>query len=84
MERSGCPYFSHKRLDPSARSLPNPSPLTTASTMLVSASAEPNLSGRPPVCSSVMAPISYSSMAAASVEPKVMGSMPCSLQIKLA
>ena len=54
----GRPYFSHSRLEPSPRSLPNPSPGAVISAALASASAEPKLSFTPPVTLSSMAPVS--------------------------
>jgi hypothetical protein len=78
MAISGWPYFSHRRFEPSPRTWPKPSYLPVFSAITVSAWALPKVSGMPSVSASVMTPISNSSMAAASVPPKEIGSMPCS------
>ncbi len=64
-------------------SLPNPSALPVSSATWHRASALPNVSSMPPVCSVVSTPIWKSSMAAATVAPKEIGSMACSLHSML-
>ena len=56
IESSGRPYFSQRRFEPRPRSRPKPSPLPASSAMRHSASALPQVSSTPPVCSLVMAP----------------------------
>ena len=84
MDSSGWPYFSHSRLEPRPKSLPKPSPVATWSAHHANASAEPNFNSMPPVSFVVIAPISNNSMAAATVAPNEIGSMPSSLHTKLA
>ena len=83
MNRSGWPNFSVILLDPWASSLPNPSRYAVFSAIATRASALPKSRGIP-VCSWVTTPFSYSSIAAARVPPKDIGSMPRSLQSQLA
>ncbi|MND02410.1 hypothetical protein D3C83_217860 [compost metagenome] len=63
-------------------SRPKPSPRAVSSVTRTSASALPKRNSMPPVSRVVMAPISNSSMAAAMVPPREMGSMPSSLHRK--
>ena len=63
--------------------LPKPSPSAHICVSFTMAIASPKRSGKP-MSDSGMAPISNSSIAQATVEPRVIGSMPCSLQMKLA
>ena len=83
MLSSGWPYLVQSRLLPWPISLPKPSPLAVMSANSHSALAEPN-GASTPICSFVSTPISYSSITAPMVAPKVIGSMPCSLQIRFA
>ncbi|MPM94275.1 hypothetical protein SDC9_141421 [bioreactor metagenome] len=83
MENSGWPYFVPSLKDPSASSLPKPFLYAVASTRAIRASSLPNLSSCP-TSSFPMAPVSYSSIAAAIVLPIVMVSSPSSLQMKFA
>ena len=83
MLNSGWPYLAVRRLLPSAISLPKPVPLAVMSAKSHSALAEPK-GDSTPSCSFVSTPISNSSITAPMVAPKVIGSMPCSLQMVLA
>ena len=83
MDNSGWPYLAVRRLDPCPISWPKPRPWAVSSTKKAKALAEPN-GASIPICSLVNTPISYSSMTAPTVAPKVIGSKPSSLQIRLA